>query len=104
VRKFAWQGWLMTGQWETGRSADVGPLLDNVTSWEDVAEVLAAMQTDLAANPEAWENNTLDRYLDALAALFGSVESLHANRGEEAPDQPSWRLVAELLVGATGYE
>lgn len=57
-----------------------------------------------AANPGAWEKHNLERFLDALAALTGSVDALMANRNEAVPDSPSWSLIAELLVGASGYE
>ncbi len=62
------------------------------------------MRADLADHPHEWENHTLERYLDALAAMIDSVDSLLANRGENLPKQPSWALIAELLVGASGYE
>jgi len=50
------------------------------------------------------ENHTLDRFLDALAACLDAVPPLHANRGEQLPTQPTWKLLAELLVMASGYE
>ncbi len=91
-------------EWETGRPAYVGNLLDEVVRHRDVAQVVEAMLADLRAHPGDWENATLDRYLDALAALIDSVDSLLVNRGQKPPNRPNWRLVAELLVGATGYE
>jgi hypothetical protein len=67
----------------------------------DLARVLEAMRADLHAHPHEWENHTLERYLDALAAI---IASLLANPGENLPEQPSWALIAELLVAASGYE
>ena len=79
-------------------------MLQDVRGFQDVAAVIEAMRTDLLANPGAWENHNLERFLDALAALTGSVDALMANRNEALPDLPSWSLIAELLVGASGYE
>ena len=108
-RKFAggvrWQTPSVTkNEWDTGRSAEVGSLLRDVQGFEGVAAVIEAMRTDLLAHPGAWENHDLDRFLAALAALTGSVDALMANRNETVPDLPSWSLMAELLVGASGYE
>ncbi|MEV6272932.1 hypothetical protein AB0L64_37585 [Kribbella sp. NPDC051936] len=94
----------MTNQWQTGRPANAGDLLDQVHDHRDLARVLEAMRADLLDHPHEWENHTLERYLDALAAIIGSLDSLLANRGENLPEQPTWALIAELLVAASGYE
>jgi hypothetical protein len=94
----------VTNPWETGRPANVGNLLGRVEDHRDVASIVNAMRTDLLAHPHEWENHTLERYLDALAAIIDAVDSLLGNRGEELPAQPSWSLIAELLVAASGYE
>ncbi len=62
------------------------------------------MRADLHAHPAEWENHTLERYLDALAAIIDSVDNQLRNRGEDQPPQLDWALLARLLVGATGYE
>jgi len=59
-----------------GRPADVGDLVEEVDDYRDVARVLTAMVDDLRAHPDEWENFTLDRYLEALAALMDSVDQL----------------------------
>jgi len=88
--------------YETGRPADVNT--DGVATREKVIAVIHAMVENLRGNPDAWENATLDRFLEALAASLEGVEHAYANRGEILPTQPSWQLVAELLVMASGYE
>lgn len=62
------------------------------------------MLTDLRTHPTAWENPTLERFLDALAARLEALPTLYLNRGEQLPDQPTWKLLAETLVAASGYE
>lgn len=94
----------MTSQGDIGRPADTGDLLAHVRDHRDLARVVEAMRTDLAERPHEWENGTLQRYLGALAAVVDSVDNLLSNRDEDLPEQPSWALVAELLVAASGYE
>lgn len=93
----------MSSAYGTGRFAHVADL-GGVVTLADVQRVVHEMHADLLAHPDEWENPTLDRYLDALAATLDALESLHVNRGEQLPDQPTWRLAAELLVKASGYE
>jgi hypothetical protein len=91
-------------KWE-GRPADVDPdVVDAVESREDLIAVLNAMAADLDKHPDEWENASLPRYLEALTAFVGSLDSYYANLGEPMPDQPTWQMVATVLVAASGYE
>ena len=92
----------MTDPYETGRPAEVD--VDHIATRDDVVGVLHAMINDFRKNPDAWENPTLDRYLDGLATAVEGLDQVYAERGEVAPPQPSWQLVAKLLVAASGYE
>jgi len=92
----------MVWVYATGRPANVD--ISEVTTREDAVRVVAAMVQDLREHPDEWENPTLDRFLEALAASMEGIESGYRNRGEELPAQPTWALLAELLIMATGYE
>lgn len=79
--------------------------MDRVSIHADFATVLAEVHADFErSGKDEWENNSLERYLDALAALGESLPQVYANRGEVMPEQPTWQMVARLLVRATGYE
>ncbi|MEU8214462.1 hypothetical protein AB0C47_01660 [Micromonospora taraxaci] len=93
----------MSNPYGTGRSAEVGEL-DRIASAVDVARVVEEMLSDLRQHPDQWENSTLERFLDALSASLSALPSLYANEGEGLPEQPSWKLLAEVLVMASGYE
>lgn len=86
--------------YETGRATDVDP--SNVETRDDFARFLSAVLADFRSTGEAeWENGTLDRFLDGLSAFAAArvVEALEPDR-----EQASWRLFAEILQAATGYE
>ena len=93
----------MTGPYDTGRFAQVDNL-DQVNSHTDLAHIVQQMLSDLLAHPGAWENTTLDRFLDALAASLEGLPGRYANRGEQFPGAPTWKTLAEVLVTASGYE
>jgi hypothetical protein len=75
---------------------------DPLAGREQVLQVLEEIQSELVSGAE-WENNTLERFLDAFAALLGSMENSYANTGRPVPDDP-WVIVAEAFRGARQYE
>jgi hypothetical protein len=58
---------------------------------------IGAMHEDLLQNSKDWENSTLDGFLDALAAWTTDMDGYFQNLGEQAPPQPSWRLIGRML-------
>jgi len=93
----------MRGPYDTGRFANVGDV-SSVTSITDAADVVRRMLNDLLAHPGEWENPTLERFLEALAVSLEGIPRVYANRGEQFPKEPTWRVLAEILVMASGYE
>lgn len=72
-----------------------------VSSRDNFAEFIGQVLADyVATGRDEWENPTLERFLDGLAAFAG------ARVVGQAADQeaPSWQLFAELVVAATVYE
>ena len=64
---------------------------------EDVVAAIRVLLADLDANPEAWENPTLERYLDSMA---GWLEDF----GKKYDSPPSWELIIQMLQAAKIYE
>ncbi len=93
----------MNSGYETGRFANVGDLAQ-VSNHTDAAQVVQRMLADLRAHPTEWENATLERFLEALAASLKALPGLYANRGERLPEPPNWKVFTEALVMASGYE
>jgi|SRR6266853_5496195 hypothetical protein len=62
------------------------------------------LRADLTDNPDEWENPTLDRFLEAMAAWVAASDNYYRNTGRPYPDNVSWRLFAEVLAAARSYE
>ncbi len=45
---------------------DLHQQIGKIKSKEDLADFVAALRLDLEANPEKWENPTLERFLSAM--------------------------------------
>jgi hypothetical protein len=90
--------------WSTGRAARVRDLA-GVATREDLRRLVSQMHSDFVESGVVeWENATLERFLEAMAAYLGDLDGYFRNRKEPVPDQPDWHLVALLLVAASGYE
>ena len=70
-----------------------------VATRDDFADFLQAVLQDFQASGEEWENGTLPRFLDGLAAV-----SWAHSAEERSTEDATWRLFAELIASATGYE
>ena len=83
--------------YESGRFADVTPTqVAAVRSSNDFAALVQRMREDLLGTGQTeWENPTLERFLEALAAVAG-------DRGSDR--RLTWSDLADLLVTASGYE
>jgi hypothetical protein len=86
--------------YETGRATDVDQ--SRVETREDFADFLSAVLADFrATGASEWENGTLDRFLDAFSAF---ADGRVVDVPEQEQEQASWRLFAEIVRAATGYE
>jgi hypothetical protein len=64
---------------------------------EDVVQTLESLLTDLGRDRGSWENPTLERYLEAMAAWLGAHEMGKVQ-------EPSWELMCEMLEAGKIYE
>jgi hypothetical protein len=71
---------------------------------DDLAGFVSALRPDLVDRPETWENASLVRFLEAVAAWLDDADGFFLNRGETAPTDPIWRFVGQLLLAAKTYE
>ena len=63
------------------------------------------LRKDFLANPEKWENNNLDRFLDAISAYTSDIQVYYDNtKSGVNADEPSWQTFADIFKGATMYE
>lgn len=77
---------------------------ERVRTREDLVAFLAELRRHLRENRAAWENDSLEAYLEAFQAVLTDWDGRFENRGESVPEDPTWKLIAELLLAATMYE
>lgn len=60
--------------------------------------------TRTTSRGQDWENSTLDRFLEALAAWTESSDGWYRNFGKDLPANGDWTFIARALSAATVYE
>jgi hypothetical protein len=86
------------------RESSLDEQVETVRSREALAGFVRDLVNDLRTRPGEWENDRLDTYLEAVAAWIEDLEGYYRNRGEAAPQEPSWKLLGEILLAAKYYE
>ena len=76
----------------------------SVVSRDDFVGFVKAMGKDLRDNPAAWQNATLEAFLEALAAWVEEMDGYFINQGKSVPVQPDWKIAADMLMAARTYE
>jgi len=76
----------------------------SVSSKEDLADFIEALRTDFVENSAEWENPTVDKFLDAMAAWVRSMDNYYRNTGNAPVASPTWSVFADMLSAAKIYE
>jgi len=78
--------------------------LDKVVSREQLAKFVSVLAVDLTQNPDEWENKSLGAFLEGLSGWIADMDGYYLNNNLVVPDEPNWRVVAEMLIAARSYE
>ncbi|MBI2761944.1 MAG: hypothetical protein HYX51_11035 [Chloroflexi bacterium] len=66
--------------------------------------MLRRLRESLRNNPDTWEHQDLDSFLEALAAWTHDMDGYFRRDGQPVPDQPTWDLLAQMVLAARVYE
>ena len=82
-------------------------IADNINSKESFVRFLVAQHEDYlqnGRNPDKWENNTLQNFLEAMSAWANDMEGYYKNWNLPIPENVNWKPFADILLGAVVYE
>lgn len=77
---------------------------DEIRSREELVVFVRALHQDYLRHGNEWENQTLDAFLEGLAAWMNDSEGWYRNFGKELPAAGDWTFLARALQAATTYE
>jgi len=78
------------------------------TEWiqtrDDFVEFMEMICDDFRKNDREWENSKLENYLEALHAYSNDVDGYYKNMNQGNVNIPTWKLFADIIIGAKMYE
>ena len=76
-----------------------------VTDRESFIRFLELLHRDYLNNKTKWENDQLATFIEAMAAYAHDIQGFYDNTGQNLnADIPSWKVFADILMGAKIYE
>lgn len=76
-----------------------------VTDRQSFITFLKLLHQDFLKNRTEWENANLDRFLEAMTAYTQDIQGYYDNTNQNVnADNPSWKVLADILMGAKIYE
>jgi hypothetical protein len=77
----------------------------HVTDRASFAEFIGQLLESFQKNKGAWENDTLEKFLEAMQAYAIDIQGFYDNKEPgQIADIPSWKVFADILKGASVYE
>lgn len=70
----------------------------------NLADFVASLREDFEADPDSWENPTLDMCLESLEAVIRDTDGGKLASDQKGHEQPTWAFIGELLLGPKYYE
>jgi hypothetical protein len=75
-----------------------------VCSRDELVAFVRELRQDYLRRGHEWENQSLDHFLEALAAWMDDSPGWYRNFGKQLPEGGDWTFLARALQAATVYE
>ena len=93
-------------KWRTDIPQDkINDMTNTVNDRQTFADFIDKLRQDLKTNPSTWTNKSLDDFLEAMNRYAQDIDGYYKNTNQNInADTPSWRVFADILMGAKVYE
>lgn len=78
--------------------------INNLHTREDFIKFLLLLVKDFKNNPDEWENNNLESFLEAAASWTEDMDGYYINNNLPLPENVNWKVFANILMAAKMYE
>ncbi len=85
-------------------AANLNDRVNDITDRAEFVSFVRALAESRNRDPAAWQNCNVESYLDAIAAWTEDMDGYFACAGDAPPDQPTWKVLGQILLAARVYE
>jgi len=79
-------------------------LANMINTRDDFVDFVRVLASDTRQNPTEWENDTVERYLEAIGAWVQDMNGYFINTKQPLPQHVEWRIIGQILLAAKIYE
>lgn len=79
-------------------------MINNIKDKQSFIEFVKLLVQNLKENPDEWENNSLELYLEAVSSWVEDMEGYYSNNNLAIPENINWSVFANILMAAKMYE
>ena len=83
---------------------DMQSQINRISSREDLVRFIDEMRSTYKRNGGGWNNKDLPSYLEAMSAWVDDMDGYFENINETLPDEPTWKMFAQILAASIVYE
>ena len=84
---------------------DIHEYVDQIKSHKDFMKFIELLIEDYKSTGTEWENNNLEAYLEGTLSFMHNIEGyIYFNKDNIDLKQPTWRIMALILLCARVYE
>jgi hypothetical protein len=77
----------------------------NINSRAALSVFLKDLSGRLARGEVEWENRDMVQFIEAMSAWVADMDGYYKNaHGQPCPEDPSWRMVAQIILASSQYE
>jgi hypothetical protein len=78
--------------------------INTIETREDFIQFIKLLRQEFCNEPELRENNTIELFLEGMAAWVTDMDGYYINNNMLIPTKLEWKNFAEILAGASVYE
>ena len=79
-------------------------MVNTINTQADFVAFVKALAQDLQENPLDWENDSLERYFEAMATWSQDMNGYFKNINQPLPKDINWKIMGQILLAAKTYE
>jgi hypothetical protein len=85
--------------------SDLTTQVETIETKADFVAFVRTLRQDFRTNDDDWQHSDIAAYLEAIAAWTEeAMDNYYTSRGQEVPQQPDWKVFANILIAASVYE
>ncbi len=84
--------------------SNLDEMVNTINTQADFVAFVKALAHDLQENPSDWENDSLERYFEAMAAWSHDMNGYFKNTNQPFPKDINWKIIGQILFAAKSYE